>query len=189
MIDRHNRCRQDDLMLERKVGTHHWSFRVNCSLLGVIVVDAWLLYSGGRGSRASLEQRSFYEKLADQLIDNTYDFVSLRDRSTPEIPSCNVTPRRRDAHLTPTKRRRMFNGQLQAARAQGKCYICKVRKTTRICSIYIDKDPEKGSVWLATPKVVGIAFFDTFTSPMTSRFCLCAAIKRLCVFSSSVFMT
>jgi hypothetical protein len=59
MIDRHNRCRQYDLMLERKVGTQDWSFHVNCSLLGVIVVDAWLLYSGGRGSRASMEQRSF----------------------------------------------------------------------------------------------------------------------------------
>ena len=32
-IDRHNRCRQDDQRLERKLGTHDWSMRVNISLL------------------------------------------------------------------------------------------------------------------------------------------------------------
>jgi hypothetical protein len=34
-IDRHNRCRQDDLMLDRKYVTHDWSMRVNMSLLGM----------------------------------------------------------------------------------------------------------------------------------------------------------
>jgi hypothetical protein len=40
--DQHNHCRQADLMLERKVRTHDWNFRVNCSLLGMIIVDAFL---------------------------------------------------------------------------------------------------------------------------------------------------
>lgn len=39
-IDQHNRCRQDDLMLQRKLGTHRWDFRLNCSLIGMITVDA-----------------------------------------------------------------------------------------------------------------------------------------------------
>jgi len=47
-IDRHNRCRQDDLRLEHKLVTHDWSMRVNLSFLGMCVVDAWLLYSGAR---------------------------------------------------------------------------------------------------------------------------------------------
>lgn len=42
-IDRHNRYRQDDLRLEQKLGTHDWSLRVNLSVLGMCIVDSWLL--------------------------------------------------------------------------------------------------------------------------------------------------
>ena len=50
-VDRHNRCRQDDLTLEKKIETMDWSFRVNTSLLGICIVDSWLLYKGGCGKR------------------------------------------------------------------------------------------------------------------------------------------
>ena len=39
MVDRHNICRQDDLDLEKKVGTQEWSKRFNTSLLGICIVD------------------------------------------------------------------------------------------------------------------------------------------------------
>lgn len=42
-IDRHNRCRQDDLHLEHKMGTHDWSLIVNLTILGICIVDSWLL--------------------------------------------------------------------------------------------------------------------------------------------------
>jgi len=58
-IDRHNRSRQNDLQLEQKLPTHYWSMRVNLSLLGMCVVDSWLLYSGARGATAVLTQRQF----------------------------------------------------------------------------------------------------------------------------------
>jgi hypothetical protein len=48
-IDRHNRCRQDDLLLERKYQTHDWPVRVCHSLLSIVGVDTWLLYAGARG--------------------------------------------------------------------------------------------------------------------------------------------
>ncbi len=48
-VDRHNRCRQDDLNLEKKVGTHHWSFRARMSLLGICIVDSRLLLQARRG--------------------------------------------------------------------------------------------------------------------------------------------
>jgi len=67
-IDRHNRCRQNDLQLEHKLPTHDWSMRVSVSLLGMCVVDSWLLYSGARGETAALTQRQFYEDLAAHLI-------------------------------------------------------------------------------------------------------------------------
>jgi hypothetical protein len=46
MIDRHNRYRQDDLMLEKKLGTMDWLMRVNTSILGMIIADTWLAYNG-----------------------------------------------------------------------------------------------------------------------------------------------
>jgi len=55
-IDRHNRWRQDDLQLEHKLITHDWSMRVNLSLLGMCVVDEWMLYSGAHGTSAELTQ-------------------------------------------------------------------------------------------------------------------------------------
>jgi Transposase IS4 len=153
-IDRHNRCRQDDLMLERKIGTHDWSFRTNCSLLGMIIVDAWLVYSGGRGARAAMEQRSFYEKLADQLIDNQFDYVGLRDRSASSLVDAKQILRSgRDVHLTPTKKRRKTkDGVTLTFAEQGRCTVCKFKKSTYICSSCADSGPEAGSVWLCHSK-------------------------------------
>jgi hypothetical protein len=70
----------------------------------VIVVDAWLVYSGGRRIRTGMDQREFYELLADQLIDNYVDSVGLRDRpsdlSSEQVPtqvaeSAHISRRRR----------------------------------------------------------------------------------------------
>ena len=40
-IEQHSRCRQDDLQLERKLGTMDWSLLVNCSIFEMCVVDSW----------------------------------------------------------------------------------------------------------------------------------------------------
>ena len=60
MIDRHNRCRQDDLRMEKKVETKDWSFRVNFSLLSICVVDSWLLFNGVNAGRSKMSQTDFY---------------------------------------------------------------------------------------------------------------------------------
>ena len=52
---------------------------MNISLLGVCIVDAWLLHSGARGA-AALKQSDFYEDLAADLIDNSLDSVGWRPR-------------------------------------------------------------------------------------------------------------
>jgi len=82
-IDRHNRCRQDNLRLEHKLVTHDWSMRVSLSLLGMCVVIAWMLHSEARGGTATLKQSEFYEDLAEQLIDNAFDAVGFRARRNP----------------------------------------------------------------------------------------------------------
>ena len=39
MVDRHNRCRQADLQLEKKLVTKDWSKILNMSLLSICIVD------------------------------------------------------------------------------------------------------------------------------------------------------
>ena len=62
-IDQPNRCRQDDHMLKKKLQTHNWAYRINTSILGIIVLDAWLLSARECGWRAKLSQREFFEDL------------------------------------------------------------------------------------------------------------------------------
>lgn len=70
-IDQHNRCRQDDLGIERKIGTHEWDKRFNLSVFSIGgCVDTWYLYKGCTNTR--LRQRQFYIKLSEALIDNEY---------------------------------------------------------------------------------------------------------------------
>lgn len=95
-IDKHNRCRQYDLRLERKITTH----------MAALERYAWWM---GR------TQGKFYEALASQLIDNPFDYVGLRPRPSlvadEKVTSCAVSafgPR-----LTPTKKlkRNSFSAQ------------------------------------------------------------------------------
>lgn len=70
--------------MERKFCTHDWCMRVNISLLGICIVDAWLLYRGASGAAAVRSQASFYEHLASGLIDNTFDSRGMRTRTSQE---------------------------------------------------------------------------------------------------------
>ena len=58
MVDRHNRFRQADLKLERKLVTKDWSKRLNISLLSICIVDTWFAYSGILESHEN--QNDFY---------------------------------------------------------------------------------------------------------------------------------
>ena len=50
-IDQHNKVRQSSLMLETKLKTTLWSRRVNMTLLGMMIVDSFLLAQGCQGGR------------------------------------------------------------------------------------------------------------------------------------------
>lgn len=105
-IDRHKRCRQDDLMLERKLGTVDWSMRVNTTTFAICVVDSWLAYKGCKGTQSAMTQSWFYLVFSEQLIDNTIDRINLRRRTPMPDESQAMTggvPRSDVAlHLTPT---------------------------------------------------------------------------------------
>lgn len=72
-MDAHNRHRHDSLHLEKKIETKDWSKRVNLSILGMIIVDSFLIYKqlGISNEKAS----EFYKKLVEELIDNEYDSI------------------------------------------------------------------------------------------------------------------
>ena len=88
-IDRHNRMRQDDLMLERKLGTMDWSHRVNLSIFGMCVVDSWLMFS--KSTESEEKQRDFYELLAEEMIDNSHDMVRGTRRPGSDSGSPGIT--------------------------------------------------------------------------------------------------
>ncbi len=123
-IDRHNRCRQDSLQLEQKIGTLNFDMRVNSTLLGMMIVDTWLVYSKATGT-TELE-KDFYTKLSEELIDNNYDTIGMRTRRRnrgEETPAAIDRGRARaglHAHLTPTKKKEeakgWYHNKLQASR-------------------------------------------------------------------------
>jgi hypothetical protein len=79
MIDRQNRCRQDDLQLEHKLKYLTLWKTVNLSVVGTCVMDAYLLFKSVARNKSST-QRDFYIELAHQLIDNVFEPVGLRGR-------------------------------------------------------------------------------------------------------------
>jgi hypothetical protein len=144
-IDKHNRLRQDDLRIEKKVETINWSTWVNLSIFAMIVVDAWLVYNAfaqrGRGEELN-NQKEFYSVLAEELIDNAYNDkgrASVARRSFQQeaymkavdsgSPKAGVL-----THVTPIKRfKNNFLGEQTTLRYQGRCKVCS-KKTTWQCS-------------------------------------------------------
>ena len=142
-IDQHNHHRQDNLQLERKLGTKDWSLRVNFSILGMHIVDTWLAWKGLGLCEEGEREDVFYEYLAEELIENEYDAVTHRHRSqslgqdlaaSPDAIGRDGLPKSVvGAYLTPTKKKRQVNGVPTNYLAQNNCTICKA-KTTYVCN-------------------------------------------------------
>ena len=145
-IDRHNRCRQDDLNLENPVEVREWSFRVNCTLLSVCIVDSWHLYKCEREGRSNMKPHEYYGTLAEELIDNSFDRVGLRERNSPLDATSAASKEQATSgayeHPTPTKKRRKLNGKITSYRMQQRCCICGL-KTTYVCSTCDDENEKQ----------------------------------------------
>jgi hypothetical protein len=166
-IDRHNRCRQDDLCIEKKVQTINWSTRVNLSIFGMIVVDSWLVYKAlvdAPGQKivatedSAFTQSGFYSCLAEQLVLNNYNEKgrpsAARRRSFEEEACLNAVKSGSPksgvlAHLTPIKRFKTDqDGRETSFRYQGRCRECQI-KTTWTCS---DCEEQGKNVYLCSTK-------------------------------------
>jgi len=132
--------------------------RINLSLLGMCVVDNWLLYLGAHVTGAKLTQNQFYEDLAA----DTYDSVGLRPRSAPDNGHAAVdeTPRRYcvETHLTPMLNRREGASTFEAGQcAKCRCRICLKGRTTQVCSAC--RDLKRVDIFCCGPKT-GRSCFD-----------------------------
>ena len=74
-IDKHNRCHQESLDIEKKLGTKYWSKRFNLYVFAMNVVDVWLAYQSITGT--SDTQADFYNYISKEMIDNTYDRLMI----------------------------------------------------------------------------------------------------------------
>ena len=122
--------------------TNNWSKRVNLSILGMIIVDSYLVYS--ELVNAFEKESDYYCWLAKELIENRYNWsVATRVRSeTARMPINNETSPSlfnnhgqpvsgMGCHLTPNKGSRKEN---TAHRVQRRCKICG-KKTIMVCSL------------------------------------------------------
>lgn len=157
-IDQHNKLRQSSLMLETKHKTTLWSRRVNMSLLGMMIVDSFLLAQGCQGGTRWRTAADFFVVLSEQLIDNTFEQRALRKRQARAAASGH------GAHIsngdstggldaskqlcapTPTKRPKKCNPK---HKAQGKCMTCKALSchVCRLCQ-QNQPDPWKKQYWI-----------------------------------------
>ena len=77
IIDAHNRIRQDSMDLEKTIRLKEWSFRINATLLGMILTDTWLLYKFGTAGREQLKPHPFWSKLGHEVAFKQYDSVGV----------------------------------------------------------------------------------------------------------------
>ena len=170
-VDSHNRKRQYDLNLEKKLGTHDWSKRANMSILGVCIVDTYLSYQGIRMLNNTDEdkKRGFYLALAEEMIDNMYDSPSSVTRHTAVVRDGDELPLLMidihgeersgvDIHVTPTKDyRKNREGVDKTYLKQGHCLMCK-KKTIHVCSGCTDNVMYTKDGWVCHTKTKRMFF-------------------------------
>lgn len=150
-IDRHNRSRQSNLMMETKVRVNVFDKRLNTTVFAMVgPVDAWYLFKGircGCQDGWSFNERHFYEMLLEQLIDNKFDCSQATTRAKRRTDAEILLQEQQDpnsipSHLqlisvTPTKRHKTANPK---HRLQGRCLVCNLPATT-VCRECQREDP------------------------------------------------
>ena len=102
-VDVHNHRRQGILAMERAIATENWAYRVICTLLGTIAVDAYLMYIQSSSENNTEGQQSFRDFMGEvcmALIGNSLgERKSRLSRSVTEMEadqeedaSCSLIP-------------------------------------------------------------------------------------------------
>jgi hypothetical protein len=168
-IDQHNRTRQDTLQLERKIQTKVWHKRVNTTILGIILVDSFLLHE--KCTRRSMTAVEYYRRLIQELIENTFtSSVRIRrsmggDASVSAVSLASTTGTAgRGLHITPTKRLLEDGDSDKKRYKQSRCRMCGT-KTVMVCS-ECRLNPDIGEVGAS------------FCGPLSGRTCYKTHMER-----------
>eukprot|EP00960_Hanusia_phi_P064213 765731-Hanusia_phi.AAC.1 len=112
-IDHNNQLRQGGLAIEDSVRTQDWRFRMLCTVLGIIEVDAFKAWSVANQIELNLPHPEFTDKLAVEMLLNEFDGAptnirSMKSRSYSSLSSGDDTSQsmaeQDDAHfLVPVK--------------------------------------------------------------------------------------
>jgi len=112
MIDHHNWICQDDLKLERKIGTQTWDKRVGLLTFGIVAADTCKLCTKCTGNTIEMKDK-FFAFSAEAMTDNDCDgLLQPPTRTGRARVSESPTTAHGDSssgtgsHLTPAKRRR-----------------------------------------------------------------------------------
>jgi len=146
-------------MMEKKVRCNTFEKRLNTTLFAMVgPVDAWFLYRGIRSTTLGrygsnvfyVDERHFYERLIEQLIDNRFNAsqattrAKAKRRTDAEIllqeqEACldSIPSHLQLVSVTPTKR---FKAKNPKHRLQGRCLVCDKPATT-VCRVCQRDDP------------------------------------------------
>ena len=138
-IDRHNRCGQESLDIEKKLQTHEWDKRANLGILAMCVVDAWMCYSNAKNVEET--QEAYYLKLSEEILDNLLDanlvtrrrkiVDKTRDVATIPNPLIGEDGRPKDStgiHVTPIRSNKGSNNSSHTTQLRCRKFSCKTMK-------------------------------------------------------------
>lgn len=107
-----------------------WSFRINCTLLKIVLTDCYLLYRFGNSGRDLLNLNSFWVLLGTATVQNSFDVIGTCRASHVEREDAMDEEIRTDGsgiYLSPTKQcRRTSSGEELDQKSKG-C-VLSVRK-------------------------------------------------------------
>jgi hypothetical protein len=155
--------------MERKIQTKTWDKRVNVSILGMIIVDAYLRHKGCTGGK--LMQNEFYVALLTELIENGYQTGVKSRRQVATAKTVSSLESKSGScgwglHITPTKRKRLAREAMEEGSMrliQSLCRECG-GKTVMVCSICRD---ELGEIQAA------------YCLPVDGRWCYMAHMEQM----------
>jgi hypothetical protein len=81
-IDSHNRKRQHDVNIEKKLQVKEWHRRAISSIIGMVAVDAFLMYKGSRVKETeAMNIKDFIRLMAGEMITNKLDHIGISSSS------------------------------------------------------------------------------------------------------------
>jgi hypothetical protein len=177
VIDVHNHYRQSGLALEQSVQTKSWTFRLFCTILGIVEVDSYFAYCTDRKDSPDevMDHGDFTFALAKALFDNPYkrDHMQRRKRNRAEGDEKELGGALSSPHVLMALSQTLYFAALRqkhpnARKAcQRRCHICGTKAAFYCKTCSTDNVDKKKCKFLA------------FCGPSTNRSCFESHIDDL----------